>query len=55
MVPGLGKNIYGAKIWIGIGHLSFQLGELAKLCLVLFFADILLQSREKRLLQVKKF
>lgn len=54
MIPGLGKNIYGAKIWIGIGPLSFQPGEIAKLCLVVFFAGYFMQTREKLALGGRK-
>jgi cell division protein FtsW (lipid II flippase) len=46
MVPGLGKNINGAKIWIGIGGFSFQPGEVAKVMLVLFFAGYLVLHRD---------
>lgn len=46
MVPGLGKTINGAKIWIGIGPLSFQPGELAKIVLAVFFAGYLVNQRD---------
>ena len=54
MVPGLGLNIYGARIWIHIGPFSFQPGEVAKLCLVLFFAGYFMQTREKLALGGRK-
>ncbi len=31
LVPGLGQNINGAQIWIRVGPMSFQPGELAKI------------------------
>ncbi len=37
-VPGLGKSNYGATRWIGIGSLTIQPSELAKLGFVLFAA-----------------
>ena len=37
-VPGLGKSNYGATRWIGIGSLTIQPSELAKLGFVLFSA-----------------
>jgi cell division protein FtsW (lipid II flippase) len=46
MVPGLGVTINGARIWVRLGPLSFQPGELAKLALAIFFAGYLSQRRE---------
>jgi cell division protein FtsW (lipid II flippase) len=46
LVPGIGKEINGAKIWVGIGPLSFQPGEFAKIALALFFASYLVEKRE---------
>jgi cell division protein FtsW (lipid II flippase) len=46
MVPGLGKQINGARIWIGVGGFSFQPGELAKLALVIAFAGYLVLHRD---------
>jgi cell division protein FtsW (lipid II flippase) len=45
MTP-LGKTINGARLWIGIGSFSFQPGELAKICLVVFFAAYLAERKE---------
>ncbi|MFB9377160.1 FtsW/RodA/SpoVE family cell cycle protein [Kineococcus gynurae] len=46
LLPGLGRTINGARIWIGIGPLSFQPGELAKLVLAVFFAGYLVVHRD---------
>ena len=46
IVPGIGKEINGARIWIGIGPLSFQPGEVAKVLLVVAFAGYLVVHRE---------
>ena len=46
LVPLLGKRINGAQIWIGIGPLSFQPGELAKIVLTVFFAGYLVSQRD---------
>lgn len=46
LVPGLGRNINGSRIWIGIGPLSFQPGEIAKICLAIFFAGYLVSARD---------
>lgn len=55
MLPGIGKEIYGARVWIGIGPFSFQPGEIAKLCLAVFFAGYLVQTRESLSVVGKKF
>ena len=41
-----GREINGAKLWIVIGSFSFQPGELAKICLVIFFAAYLAERKE---------
>ena len=46
LVPGLGQEIYGSRIWLSIGPLSFQPGELAKVVIVLFLASYLAGNRE---------
>jgi cell division protein FtsW (lipid II flippase) len=46
MVPGLGRTINGARIWIGIGETSFQPAEIAKIALAIFFAGYLVANRE---------
>jgi cell division protein FtsW (lipid II flippase) len=46
MVPGVGKTINGARIWIGVGPFSFQPGELAKVLLVIAFAGYLVLHRD---------
>lgn len=45
-VPGLGLEA-GADVWVSIaGVFSFQPGELAKICLAIFFAGYLVRTRE---------
>jgi cell division protein FtsW (lipid II flippase) len=46
LVPVLGQTVYGSRIWIRVGPLSFQPGEIAKLALILFFAGYLVQVRD---------
>ncbi|WP_435741785.1 FtsW/RodA/SpoVE family cell cycle protein [Nocardioides sp. SYSU DS0663] len=46
MVPGLGKEVNGARIWIGVGPFSFQPGEVAKVLLVVAFAGYLVLHRD---------
>jgi len=46
LAPGIGATINGARLWVRAGPLSFQPGELAKLCLVIFFAAYLAERKE---------
>ncbi|KRC46829.1 cell division protein FtsW [Leifsonia sp. Root227] len=55
MLPGIGREISGARVWIGIGPFSFQPGEIAKLCLAVFFAGYLVQHRDSLSMVGKKF
>ena len=55
LVPGLGVTINGARIWISLGGLSFQPGELAKLCLAIFFAGYLVVKRDALALAGRRF
>jgi cell division protein FtsW (lipid II flippase) len=45
-LPGLGTTVNGARLWIHVGSLQFQPGELAKLCLIVFLAGYLREKRE---------
>lgn len=46
MIPGLGTEINGARIWISLGPFSFQPGEIAKMLLVVTFAGYLVVHRD---------
>jgi len=46
LLPGLGVNVNGARLWVRAGPLSFQPVELAKLLLVFFFASYFASNRE---------
>lgn len=46
MIPGLGKEVYGARIWIGIGSFTYQPAELAKVFFAIFFAGYLVAERD---------
>jgi cell division protein FtsW (lipid II flippase) len=45
-VPGLGVEVNGVRLWVEIGPLRFQPGELAKIMLVVFLAGYLRDKRE---------
>lgn len=55
LVPGVGKTINGARIWIGVGPFSFQPGEVAKVLLVVAFAGYLVQHRDALALAGRRF
>ena len=44
--PGVGERVNGARLWVHVGPLQFQPGELAKICLILFLAGYLREKRE---------
>ncbi|MDQ4086106.1 MAG: FtsW/RodA/SpoVE family cell cycle protein [Actinomycetota bacterium] len=46
LVPGIGTEINGARIWISLLGFSFQPGEVAKILLVVFFAGYLVVNRD---------
>jgi cell division protein FtsW (lipid II flippase) len=46
LVPRLGVNINGARIWLRIGPFSIQPGEFAKVVLATFLAGYLVDKRE---------
>lgn len=46
LLPVIGRNVNGARIWIRMGPATFQPGELAKLLLAIFFAGYLVEKRE---------
>ena len=45
-VPGLGERVNGVRLWVDIGPLQFQPGELAKIFLIVFLAGYLREKRE---------
>ncbi|MFC7495588.1 MULTISPECIES: FtsW/RodA/SpoVE family cell cycle protein [unclassified Nocardioides] len=46
LLPGLGRTVYGARIWIRLGPFSFQPGEVAKVLLVIAIAGYLVLHRD---------
>jgi cell division protein FtsW (lipid II flippase) len=45
-VPFIGKTVNGARLWVDVGPLHFQPGELAKILLIVFLAGYLREKRE---------
>jgi cell division protein FtsW (lipid II flippase) len=46
LVPVIGAEINGARLWLRLGGLSFQPGEIAKILLTIFFAGYLTVTRD---------
>ena len=46
LAPLLGATVNGATLWVRLGTLSFQPGELAKILLTIFFAGYLTVTRD---------
>ncbi|MFH8293610.1 FtsW/RodA/SpoVE family cell cycle protein [Streptomyces sp. NPDC018059] len=55
LVPGLGRNVFGAKIWISVGGFSIQPGEFAKIVIAIFFAGYLMVKRDALALASRRF
>ena len=46
LTPGIGQTVNGARLWIHVGPLQFQPGELGKIALIVFLAAYLREKRE---------
>ena len=46
LLPVIGREVNGARIWIGLGPFTFQPGEIAKIALAIFFAGYLVGTRD---------
>lgn len=47
LIPGIGLEIKGSKRWLGVGELTFQPSELAKLGVILFFSYSLSKRKDQ--------
>src|SRR4051794_9328978 len=54
LLPGVGMELNGARIWVNLGFATFQPGEIAKITLAIFFAGYLSTNRDLILLAGKK-
>ncbi len=55
MLPVIGNEVNGARIWINVGPFNFQPGEVAKVLLVLTFAGYLVVHRDALALAGRRF
>ena len=46
LLPHIGQNVNGARLWVVVGPISFQPVEIAKILLVFFFASYFAANRE---------
>ena len=46
LVPHIGEDINGARLWVHLGPLNFQPEEFAKLALAIFFASVLAERAD---------
>jgi cell division protein FtsW (lipid II flippase) len=54
-VPGIGSQVNGAYLGIKLGPISFQPAELSKICLVIFVASYLRDTRQVLVLGARRF
>ncbi|HEY7003503.1 MAG TPA: FtsW/RodA/SpoVE family cell cycle protein [Gaiellaceae bacterium] len=45
-LPVIGQTVNGARLWVHVGSLQFQPGEIAKILLIVFLAGYLREKRE---------
>jgi cell division protein FtsW (lipid II flippase) len=55
LVPGLGVNLFGAKIWIRVAGFTIQPAEFAKIVIAVFFAGYLMVKRDALALASRRF
>jgi cell division protein FtsW (lipid II flippase) len=56
LLPGLGREVSGARVWIGFGDFAtFQPGEIAKIALAVFFAGYLVRNRDSLSMVGRRF
>jgi cell division protein FtsW (lipid II flippase) len=46
LLPVVGENINGARLWVRLGTVTFQPGELAKIALAIFFASYMVERAD---------
>ncbi len=55
LLPGVGRTVNGATLWVALGSITFQPGEVAKIALAVFFAGYLLTAKDSLQVVGKKF
>lgn len=47
LVPGIGREVNGSRRWLALGAITVQPAEVAKFCLLVFFASFLTRRNQK--------
>lgn len=47
LIPGIGREVNGARRWIGVGPIPFAPAELVKLCIIIFTAYGLAREKDR--------
>lgn len=47
LIPGIGKEVNGARRWMRLGFIDFQVSDLAKIGLIMFVADLIARAKER--------
>lgn len=47
LIPGVGVSSHGARRWLGIGPLTFQVSELAKVAMILFLSGYVIRRQDE--------
>lgn len=55
LAPVIGQTVNGATLWVRIGEISFQPGEIAKIALAVFFAGYLLTAKDSLTMVGRQF
>ena len=55
MLPVIGVEVNGARVWIQVAGFTFQPGEIAKIALAVFFAGYLVQYRDSLSMVGRRF
>ena len=53
LIPGIGKEVNGSYRWIDLGYFNLQASELAKLFLIVYFADFLTKKWQEINVSIK--
>lgn len=55
LLPFIGVTINGARLWVNLGFVSFQPGEIGKIALAIFFAGYLVTARDSLTVVGRRF